>query len=108
MRKILECLNKSELVESYLKVNIFLQILIGSKYSSYWFSISFPFLQPLPYASCLFLISFYPEERIEDRPAPPVRGAVSSPAEVSYSHPTITPSQGDLSGGLQDATKHPR
>uniref|UniRef100_A0A3Q3W7V0 Roundabout, axon guidance receptor, homolog 1 (Drosophila) n=1 Tax=Mola mola TaxID=94237 RepID=A0A3Q3W7V0_MOLML len=58
---------------------------------------SFPFLQPLPYASCLFLISFYPEERIEDRPAPPVRGAVSSPAEVSYSHPTITPSQGDLS-----------
>uniref|UniRef100_A0A3P9BY80 Roundabout guidance receptor 1 n=1 Tax=Maylandia zebra TaxID=106582 RepID=A0A3P9BY80_9CICH len=40
--------------------------------------------------------SFNPEERTEGCPTPPVRGPVSSSTEVSYNHPPITPSQGDL------------
>lgn len=53
-----------------------------------------------------FLISFDPEERIESCPTPPVRGAASSATEVSYSHPTTTITQGDLS--LRDGTEHVR
>ncbi|XP_075876405.1 roundabout homolog 1-like isoform X2 [Nelusetta ayraudi] len=44
--------------------------------------------------------SFRPEQRIESCPAPPVRGAVSSPT-----HPPFTPPQGELSNGLQDETE---
>uniref|UniRef100_A0A669DW86 Roundabout guidance receptor 1 n=1 Tax=Oreochromis niloticus TaxID=8128 RepID=A0A669DW86_ORENI len=43
-----------------------------------------------------FFISFNPEERTEGCPTPPVRGPVSSSTEVSYNHPPITASQGDL------------
>ncbi|KAM9348428.1 roundabout homolog 1-like [Symphorus nematophorus] len=50
--------------------------------------------------------SFDPQERIESCPTPPVRGAASSPPEVSYSHPPITAPQGDLSSGLQDGAEH--
>ncbi|KAI3373522.1 hypothetical protein L3Q82_022118, partial [Scortum barcoo] len=48
---------------------------------------------------------FDPGERIDGCPTPPVRGAASSPAEVSYSHPPITSPQGDLSNGLHDRTE---
>ncbi|XP_029925047.1 roundabout homolog 1-like [Myripristis murdjan] len=53
--------------------------------------------------------SFDPEERIENCPTPPVRGAASSPTQVSYSHPsTATSPKGELSNGLglHDGTKH--
>ncbi|XP_027129691.1 roundabout homolog 1 isoform X2 [Larimichthys crocea] len=50
--------------------------------------------------------SFDPGERIEGCPTPPVRGAASSPSEVSYSHPPITTLQEDLSNGLHDGTEH--
>ncbi|XP_044079073.1 roundabout homolog 1-like isoform X5 [Siniperca chuatsi] len=50
--------------------------------------------------------SFDPEDRIEGCPTPPVRGAASSPTEVSYSHPPTTSPQGDLSNGLHDGTEH--
>ncbi|XP_049896723.1 roundabout homolog 1-like [Epinephelus moara] len=50
--------------------------------------------------------SFDPEERIEGCPTPPVRGAASSPTEVSYSHPSHTAPQGDQSNGPHDGTEH--
>ncbi|XP_040006242.1 roundabout homolog 1-like isoform X4 [Xiphias gladius] len=50
--------------------------------------------------------SFDPEKRIESCPTPPVRGAASSPAEVSYSHPPTTSPQGDLSSGLHNGAEH--
>uniref|UniRef100_A0A674NNH3 Roundabout, axon guidance receptor, homolog 1 (Drosophila) n=1 Tax=Takifugu rubripes TaxID=31033 RepID=A0A674NNH3_TAKRU len=46
--------------------------------------------------------SFYPEERTESCPSPPVRGATASSAEGSYSHPSS--SQGDP--GLQNGAEH--
>ncbi|XP_029956397.1 roundabout homolog 1-like isoform X2 [Salarias fasciatus] len=49
--------------------------------------------------------SFDPEERGEGCPTPPVRGAASSPTEVSYSHPAATSSQGDLSNGLHNGAE---
>ncbi|XP_028276718.1 roundabout homolog 1-like [Parambassis ranga] len=53
--------------------------------------------------------SFSPEERIDGCPTPPVRGAASSPKEMSYSHPLNTSSQGDLSNGLHNEhLSHPR
>uniref|UniRef100_UPI003AAED308 roundabout homolog 1-like n=1 Tax=Centroberyx gerrardi TaxID=166262 RepID=UPI003AAED308 len=46
-------------------------------------------------------------KRIESCPTPPVRGAASSPSEVSYSRPsTVTSPQGDLNNGLHDGTEH--
>ncbi|XP_034462827.1 roundabout homolog 1-like isoform X3 [Hippoglossus hippoglossus] len=50
--------------------------------------------------------SFDTEGRIESCPTPPVRGAVSSPAEVSYSHPPSASLQGDLSTDLHNGNKH--
>uniref|UniRef100_A0A4W6F7I6 Roundabout, axon guidance receptor, homolog 1 (Drosophila) n=1 Tax=Lates calcarifer TaxID=8187 RepID=A0A4W6F7I6_LATCA len=50
--------------------------------------------------------SFAPEERAESCPTPPVRGAASSPAEVSYSHPPTTSLQEDLSSGLHNGAEH--
>ncbi|XP_029303965.1 roundabout homolog 1-like isoform X2 [Cottoperca gobio] len=50
--------------------------------------------------------SFDPDERIEGCPTPPVRGAASSPPDVSYSHPPSTTPQGDLSNGLHDGAEH--
>ncbi|XP_028450648.1 roundabout homolog 1 isoform X2 [Perca flavescens] len=50
--------------------------------------------------------SFDPEERMEGCPTPPLRGAASSPPEVSYSHPPNATPQGDLSNGLHDGTEH--
>uniref|UniRef100_A0A4W6F646 Roundabout, axon guidance receptor, homolog 1 (Drosophila) n=1 Tax=Lates calcarifer TaxID=8187 RepID=A0A4W6F646_LATCA len=52
--------------------------------------------------------SFAPEERAESCPTPPVRGAASSPAEVSYSHPPTTSLQEDLSSGLHNGAEHLR
>ncbi|XP_074466120.1 roundabout homolog 1-like isoform X1 [Sebastes fasciatus] len=51
--------------------------------------------------------SFDLVERIESCPTPPVRGAASSPTEVSYSHQPNTTPQGDLSNGLHDRVEHP-
>lgn len=48
--------------------------------------------------------NFDPEERGEVCPTPPVRGG-SSPIAVSYSHPTVASSQGDLSNGLHSAAE---
>ncbi|XP_071316928.1 roundabout homolog 1-like isoform X1 [Trachinotus anak] len=50
--------------------------------------------------------SFDPEERLESCPTPPVRGAASSPAEVSYSHPPTASPQGDVSSGLHNGAEH--
>ncbi|XP_025766720.1 roundabout homolog 1 isoform X5 [Oreochromis niloticus] len=50
--------------------------------------------------------SFNPEERTEGCPTPPVRGPVSSSTEVSYNHPPITASQGDLTNGLHNPAEH--
>lgn len=49
--------------------------------------------------SVFLFVSFYPEERTEVCPSPPVRGAI--PAEGSYSHPSL--SQRDP--GLQNRTE---
>lgn len=52
------------------------------------------------------------EEGMDRCPTPPVRGAASSPAGMSYSHQstaTLTPSpQGDQHNGLHNGTDHHR
>ncbi|XP_045895332.1 roundabout homolog 1-like isoform X1 [Micropterus dolomieu] len=42
----------------------------------------------------------------EGCPTPPVRGAASSPTEVSYSHAPTTSPQADLRNGLHDGIEH--
>lgn len=59
------------------------------------------FLYPLLHVNFPFLVSFDPEDRVDGCPTPPVRGAASSPTEVSYSHPPITPAQGELHNGTE-------
>lgn len=57
-------------------------------------------------SSLFLLFSFDPEERNGSCPTPPVRGVASSTTVRSCSGLPATPSQGDLSNGLQDGAEH--
>ncbi|XP_034034679.1 roundabout homolog 1-like isoform X2 [Thalassophryne amazonica] len=50
--------------------------------------------------------SFDPEERTDSYPNLPVRGAAASPSKASYSHPSTTSLQDNMSNGLSNATEH--